>query len=240
VIHDADRSLAAWLASVVPRGTEISFEAPEPSWADRPLPRPLLSAFLYDIREDIRGLAADWSSVRDTDGRLTGRQLPIRRYRLSYLLTAWTAGAAAGHELLGSVMTGCAEADVIPAGCLHGTLLGAGFPVPLRCAPADRSTDPIQLWQSLRICARAGLDLAVTAAVVPALHTDLAPPARQLDLDMTPGPAAQARAAPAAGPTAPPLERPGNAPPGGSGGARSVVPPGKHWERGRISEPRVP
>jgi len=137
VIHDADRSLAAWLASMLPDSMTITFEPPGPSWPQQSPPRPFVDAFLYDIREAENGLTADLSPVRAPNGDLIGRRPSVRRYRLSFALTAWTAEATAGHELLGSIMAGCAASEVIPPGCLHGALAEAGLPVPARCAPAE-------------------------------------------------------------------------------------------------------
>jgi Pvc16 N-terminal domain len=145
VIHDADRSLAAWLRGVLPAGVTITAEPPAPEWAQRPPALPLVDAFLCDIREDGAGLSADTSPVRAPDGGLVGRQPPVRRYRLSFLLTAWAADVVAGYELLGAVMAACAADDVVSPDCLRGTLARAGLPVTLRCAPPDPAVTPQQL-----------------------------------------------------------------------------------------------
>lgn len=213
MIRDADRSFAAWLGTMLPPGTEVRFDAPEPAWLRRTQPRPFVDVFLFDIAEDTDGLAADTALVRDADGLAVARQSPARRYRLSYLLTAWSADVAADHELLGSVMAGCAAAAVIPVDCLHGTLREAGQPVGVQCAPPREATAAGQcqaLCQSLRIPPRAALTMVLVAPVLPAPRTDLAPLARGLHL----GTAAI---------TAPPAPQ---GPPS----------PRRRWERARITE----
>lgn len=251
MIHDADLSLGAWLGSMLPPGTGVRFDAPDPEWARRRPERPFVDVFLYDIAEDVDGLSADGALVRDPAGRGVAWQPPVRRYRLSYLLTAWSADVSADHELLGSVMAGCAAAAIIPADCLRGTLLEAGLPVQLRCAPprgepgsqgtaGAPAAGTAGLCQALGVPPRAALTLVVVAPVIPAPSTDVAPPARSLDLNV----AATARgtAVPPAGST--PGSAPGSAPGSGPGAAPGAQPPPsprgqrRRWERARITEPK--
>ncbi len=217
VLHDADASLACWLTSVLPEGTTISFDAPEPGWASGPPDPPLVDAFLYDIREDEEGRPAGWSAVRDKDGRTIGRQQAPRRYALRYLVTAWAAGpAVAEHELLGTLLPASAGLDVLPGECLRGSLAGAGGPVLLRCAPAGRDTDPGRCCAGFGLPPRAFLDLRLVVPVVPAQEQGLASPVREIALDVT---------------------KPGI---GGAEGLATARRPaggsGRRWERGRISE----
>jgi hypothetical protein len=239
VIHDADRCLEAWLGSMLPPGVGVRFDAPDPAWARRPPERPFVDVFLYDIAEDIDGLSADSALVRDPDGRGVAWQPPVRRYRLSYLLTAWSADVSADHELLGNVMAGCAAAAIIPADCLRGVLLEAGLPVQLRCAPpqgnsgtaSTAATGTAGLCLALGVPPRAALTLVVVAPVIPAASAEVAPPARSLDLNM----AATARRAGATG-----------QPAAATGQSAAVAPPGgqplssprgqRRWERARITE----
>jgi Pvc16 N-terminal domain len=217
VIHEADRSLAAWLASMLPDGITITFEPPGPSWPQQSPPRPFVDAFLYDISEVENGLTADLSPVRAPNGDLIGRRPSVRRYRLSFALTAWTTEATAGHELLGSIMAGCAASEIIPPECLHGALAEAGLPVPVRCAPAELASSSLQLWQSLGVPPQTTLALVMTVPVVPAPETGLETLVRRLDLDMAAEPGG------ASHPDKADAER---------AGTRS----GQHRERGRITE----
>ena len=188
MIHDADRSLAAWVGTMLPPGTAVRFDAPRPAWVRDPPEQAFVDVFLYDIAEDINGLSAEAALIRDPDGRPVAWQPQTRRYRLSYLLTAWSAEVSADHELLGSVMAGFAGVPVIPAEFLHGTLVDAGLPVEVQCAPSrDRgagTTPAAGLCQALGVPPRAALALVVVAPLVPAPRAELAPPVRSLDLDM--------------------------------------------------------
>jgi hypothetical protein len=251
MIHDADRSLEAWLSRTLPPGVGVRFDAPDPGWARRPPERPFVNVFLYDIAEDIDGLTGDSALMRDPGGRGVAWQPPVRRYRLCYLLTAWSADVTADHELLGSVMAGCAAAAIIPADCLRGSLLEAGLPVQLRCAPPRAETaahgpaapGTAGLCQALGVPPRAALTLVVVAPVVPVPTADVAPPARSLDLNA----AAMARgtAAAAAGTASgtPSGTAPGTAS-GTAPGNASATAPGaepergqrRRWERARITE----
>lgn len=236
VLHDADASLASWLASVLPSGTKISFDAPESGWADGPPDPPLVDAFLYDIREDEEGRPVGWAPIRDGDGRTIARQQAPRRYVLYYLVTAWTAGheapsaeagdlparggpAPAEHEMLGALLSACAGLDTLPAECLRGSLAEAGLPMLLRCAPAGRDTDPGRWWAGFGLPPRVFLDLRLVVPVVPVPDRDVASPTREIALDVSkPGVGGEEGLAPRRRPT---------------GG------PGRRWERSGISEHTV-
>jgi hypothetical protein len=245
VIQDADRCLARWLGAMLPAGTGIRFDPPDPAWARRPPELPFVDLFLYDITEDIDGLSTDAALVRDPDGHPVAWQPPIRRYRLSYLLTAWPAdqptygpadvsayGSAdvpGDHELLGSVLAGCAATAVIPAESLCGALLEAGLPVQVRCAPPDRtpgSAGTAGLCQALRVPPRAALTLILIAPLRPAARTDVAPAARSLDLNTT---ATAPTTGPATGPATGPDRR-------AIGGPSQAPRAQRRWERTRITE----
>ena len=190
MLADLDRSVAAFLAGLLPAGTVIRFGPPAQSWADGPPESPLLDAFPYDIRET-QPPAIDGTLTRDVGGRATGWQPPVRRYRVSYLLTAWTDAGPLGldeHELLGAVLTGCAAAGSIPDDCLHGTLAEAGEPLALACAGRERAFGSALIWPYLGVPARTFLDLVVVAPVVPPAATELAPAARSVSLGARPDP----------------------------------------------------
>jgi hypothetical protein len=191
MLRDLDLSVADFLSSLLPAGAAVRLGPPQQAAQAAARGAPVLGAFLYDVRE-AQAPAADGMLARDQDGRPAGWQRPVHRYQVSYLLMAWPgrpdgAGERADdggdeHELLGSVLTGCAVAVAIPPGCLHGVLAEAGEPVPLVCAGADRVADAAQLWPALGVPARAALDLRVVAPVVPPLLTDLAPAVRGMDV----------------------------------------------------------
>lgn len=227
MIRDADLSLEAWLGGMLPPGVGVRFDAPDPGWAKRPPERPFVDVFLYDIAEDTDGMSGDSALVRDSNGNAVAWQPPVRHYRLSYLLTSWSADVSADHELLGTVMAGCAAAAIIPADCLHGSLLEAGLPVHLRCAPPGGTSGAqgtASLCRAFGVPPRAALTLVMLAPLVPAASTELAPPARSLDLNV----AATARR----GVVAPPGS--GDTPTGQPSPPRDGQ--RRRWERARITE----
>jgi Pvc16 N-terminal domain len=199
MLRDLDLSVAAFLGRVLPAGTAVQFGPPAVSWVADPPGAPLLDAFLYDVREP-QPPVADAVLARDRDGHPAGWQRPVRRYLVSYLLTAWpgagnggpAADGASEHELLGSVLTGCAVTGAIPADCLHGVLAGSDEPLPLVCAGRDRVADATGLWAGLGVPARTALDLRVVAPVVPPLLTELPAAVRSLEAGVQRKPPGQA------------------------------------------------
>lgn len=201
---------------MLPAGTAISFDPPGTGSARQPL----VSLFLYDIAEDTGGLAGQERLLRDAAGHAVAWQQATRRYRLSYLLTAWSADAAAEHELLGAVLTGCVAAGpLLPADCLRGTLADAGLPAEVRCAPPAAAADggAATLCQALGVPPRAAFTLVLVAPVRPPAEAGLAPPARAIELG------------------AATLGRPGGQT---AAAASSRRPSARRWERAKITEGR--
>jgi hypothetical protein len=177
VIHDVDRSLTTWLGRFLPPDVTLRFASPRADWPDRPL----INGFLHDIREDTSMLVADNQPLRDADGRTTARRPPIRRYRLRYLLTAWTADDSE-HSLLAAVLSGAVSHLTIPADCLVGSLVEAGELIPVRCAPAGEKPVAPDFYTQFGLPPRTVLDLVVTAPLVPVVHGDLATIPSEVDL----------------------------------------------------------
>jgi uncharacterized protein DUF4255 len=217
VLHEADASLACWLADVMPGGTRVSFDAPRPGWASGPPGSPLLDVFLCQVGEDGEGRTAGWAAVRDAGGRTIARQQPPRRYLLCYLVSAWTTGPAeAGHELLGALLTAAAGLDALPPGCLRGSLAAAGLPVPLRCPPPSRDTGHARWWADSGLPPKTLLELHLAVPVVLPPDGELAPPARAVSLGTA--------------------ETGTGNPPRLPSGRRLAQGPGERRERARISE----
>ena len=185
MIADADRSLANFLASVLGAGAAVTFETPTDEWA-RTVKRPALSCFLHRVVEDIGRRAADWADERGPDGRVGGRQPPVRHYQLHYQVSAWAKAVDDEHRLLGQVMEACLAGEIVApehlAGVLDGELqpllVRLGVPVP------DPGPQPHDVWSSLGMPLRASLELILVAPLRPVLRTDIAPPAEELTMDM--------------------------------------------------------
>jgi hypothetical protein len=224
VLEDVDGSLAALLAQALPEGTTVTFAAPTRDWLDSPPGKQVVSAFLYDIREDAVGRGADWDEVRDERGRVVGRQPPPRRYELSYLVTAWAGDVDLEHRLLSDVLRLVFRGEIIPDDCRVGSLTQTGLPVMLRVVRSDPPHSPSQVWADLGLPPRLVVDLAVTAPLVPELVTELAPPAEDMRLGVGRGGPAAFRPATPPGP-----QRPAE-------GGMPVARPEQHWRRSMVDE----
>lgn len=195
VLADADRSLAEWLGTVLPRGTEVRFDAPGPRWADRPAGPLVVGVLLHAVRQDSAGRHSAWTDVRGADGLVVGRQPPVRHFRLSYLLTAWASAGAdvdglgrsaqtiAEHEALGQILSACAQTETLPAECMKGVLAESGLPTALLCAPAESAESAGDVRSGLGVGPRACLQLVLIAPYRPPVVTELAPPAREIVLN---------------------------------------------------------
>jgi hypothetical protein len=181
VIEDVDDALSAFLrAEVAGAKTTVSFDAPTPEW-QKSVKGATLALFLTDVRENLEARTGDWRDIRDDDGLLIGRQPPVRRFDLSYLVSAWGDSVAAEHKLLGAVLGALPAYDHIPSEHVAGKLGEQGISVGLRVGTTDALTD---LWGSIGQKVRACATLLVTMPVLPKMLTDLAPPADSIDLGL--------------------------------------------------------
>jgi hypothetical protein len=121
--------------------------------------------------------------MRDEQGRVTGSVAPARFYHLSYLVTAWAATTEKEYELLGAVLEGYTENDVLGAEHLSGVLthLTSGLTVRLGWAPAAGG---LEIWGALGIPMRSALDMTITAPALPSRLRRPAPPVETVQLDV--------------------------------------------------------
>src|SRR5205823_455041 len=82
-------------------GVDVSFDAPTKDWSAR-RNTPTVDLYLYDIREDLVRREVMWEPVRGKDGMVSGRKPPLRRFKFSYLVTAWTQRPEDEHRLFSS------------------------------------------------------------------------------------------------------------------------------------------
>jgi len=165
MIHDVDESLRALVKrdAVNGSGVEIAFDAPTKEWVAR-RNAPVVDLYLYDIREDTTRRQTSWEDVRDEAGRVTGRRLPPRRYRLSYLVTAWTARPEDEHRLLSSLLACFVQHEYMPAELLAGSLSGEATPVLITVAlPPAEDRSIADTWSAMGGELKPSLDLVVTA-----------------------------------------------------------------------------
>jgi hypothetical protein len=168
MIQDVDESLRALVKRDALNGSkaDVAFDAPTKDWSSR-RNTPTVDLYLYDIREDLEQREVMWEDIRGDarDPRLiTERRPPPRRFKLSYLVTAWTQRPEDEHRLL-SALLGCfLRHPTLPADALSGTLVEARQPITLNIAlppPQDRSLSDV--WSALGGELKPSLDLVVNA-----------------------------------------------------------------------------
>jgi len=177
MIHDVDETLRALIErDVVDRGVDLSFDAPTKDWASRQN-KPTVNSFLYDIREDTTRRDVAPQPVLDDDGRVVGRRPPPRRFRLSYLLTAWTQRPEDEHRLLSALLTGFLRFDQLPEELLAGYLAEAPVPTLITLAlPPTQDRSLSDVWTALGGELKPSLDLIVVAPIDPARGFETGPP----------------------------------------------------------------
>jgi hypothetical protein len=178
MIHDVDQALRNMIDAEVTNGggVEISFDAPTKDWSAR-RSAPTINVFLYDIREDLSRRDLGPQVVRDDRGIVIDRQPPPRRFKLSYLLTAWTQRAEDEHRLLSGLLSLFLQHDAVPQVHLAGSLADFGLPTlfSLALPPGpDRSLSDI--WSALGGELKPSLELQVIAPFDPRRHFETGPP----------------------------------------------------------------
>lgn len=163
MIEDVDESLRMLVRREALNGSDvdIAFDAPTRDWAAR-RNAPTLDLYLYDIREDLARRDVGWQELRDEAGRVTERRPPSRRYKLSYLVTAWTQRPEDEHRLLAAVLSCFVAHETLPEDVLTGGLAGGRQEVYATIAlppPPDRSLSDV--WSALGGELKPSLDLVV-------------------------------------------------------------------------------
>ncbi len=182
MIQDVDETLRALLRREALNGSpvEVAFDAPTKDWAAR-RNAPVVNLYLYDIREDMTRRDAAFAPLRAPEGYVTGHAPPPRRYRLSYLLTAWTQRPEDEHRLLAACLAALIRHDALGpaemAGALAEQTLPALVTVALPLGP-DRSIADI--WSALGGELKPSLDVVVTAPFVVGREVAAGAPVREL------------------------------------------------------------
>ena len=188
MIADVDASLRSLLRATALDGStvDVVFDSPTRAWADR-VAGDVVDAYLWEIREDVARGRGDWEDVRNEQGRVTGRRPPLHRYRLRYLLTAWSGSPAGEHRLLSRLLGALADSLAIPDEHLRGDLAEEGLPVFLSVAlPPDTGAPPTDLWSALGVAPRPALDLVVIAPLPGPAALSAGPPVRDRRITVAP------------------------------------------------------
>jgi hypothetical protein len=165
MIQDVDESLRALVKRDALNGSkaEVAFDAPTKEWSSR-RNTPTVDLYLYDIREDLEQRQVMWEDIRNDNGFVKERRPPPRRFKLSYLVTAWTQRPEDEHRLLSSLLSCFLRHPTMPDDALSGALVQARQPILLNIAlppPQDRSISDV--WSALGGELKPSLDLVVNA-----------------------------------------------------------------------------
>jgi hypothetical protein len=178
MIHDVDESLRALVKrdALEGSGVDVAFDAPTKDWVAR-RNAPVVNLYLYDIREDLNRRDTAWVDVHGEDGRIKERRLPPRRYRLSYLVTAWTQRPEDEHRLLSALLSGFVRHEYFPPELLKGALEGEETPVLVTVAlPPVDERKIADTWSALGGELKPSLDVVVTAPLSIARSIEAGPP----------------------------------------------------------------
>lgn len=178
MIHDVDETLRAVLRRDVVNGTgvDISFEVPTKEWSAR-RNTPTLDLYLYSISEDLTRRQVQFEDIRNADGIVVERRMPPRKFKLSYMATAWTQRPEDEHRLLSSMLACFIRWDALPRELYQGSL--AGLSDAIRCTvahplPPERSISDV--WSALGGEMKPSLDIVVTAPFDTARYMETGPP----------------------------------------------------------------
>ncbi len=166
MIAEVDAALEALVRRDAVNGgrVDVLFDAPNKDWVAR-RNAPTIDLYLYDIREDLPRRQLQMEPVRDAaSGFVTERRLPARRFRLSYLVTAWTQRPEDEHRLLSACLATLARNEFIPFDLVDGSLAISPYPVLLTvCLPPPQDRSIADVWSALGGELKPSLDLVATA-----------------------------------------------------------------------------
>jgi hypothetical protein len=178
MIHDVDQLLERIVRRDALNGSavELVFDAPTKDWVAR-RNAPAVDLYLYDIREDLIRRAPAWEDIRDESDHVSGRRQPPRRYRLAYLVTAWTQRTEDEHRLLASLLSCFIVNAMIQPSDLDGTLAKTDLPVYIDVAqPPTQERSIADVWSALGGELKPSLDVVVTAPLIVDRGATFGPP----------------------------------------------------------------
>ncbi len=168
MIHEVDELLEKLVRRDALNGSsvELVFDAPTKDWVAR-RNGPAVDLYLYDIREDIARRVPAWEDQRDANGKVNARQLPPRRFKLSYLVTAWTQRPEDEHRLLSALLSAFIRNPMIKPDQLEGTLAEPDLPVYIDVGqPPSQDRSLADVWSALGGELKPSLDVVITAPIM--------------------------------------------------------------------------
>lgn len=178
MIYEVDESLRKLVLrdALNGSGAELNFEAPTKDWAAR-RSVPTVNLYLYDVREDVERREVQPETIRDETGRVVGRRPPPPRYRLSYLVSAWTQRPEDEHRLLASLLACFVQNHVLDEEVLAPPLATQPYHVYLHVAhPPAKERALADVWTALGGELKAALDLVVDVPFDAQRVQDAGPP----------------------------------------------------------------
>jgi hypothetical protein len=194
MIQDVDDTLRALIKREALNGSqvEIAFDAPTKDWAAR-RNAPTINLFLYDIREDMSRRDAALAPIRASEGHVTGHAPPPRRYKLSYMLTAWTQRPEDEHRLLAGCLASLIRHDVLAPAEMEGALAEQTLPALVTVAlPLGPDRSIADIWSALGGEMKPSLDVVITAPFVVSREVAAGAPVRELPRISVGGPDGEA------------------------------------------------
>jgi hypothetical protein len=178
MIHEVDESLRNIIRREALNGAdvEVTFDAPTKDWSAR-RNSPAVNVYLYDIREDLNRREVEFEEIRDDTGRVVERRPPPRRFKLSYLVTAWTQRPEDEHRLLAAVLGCFLRRDALPRDMLVGALAEQPLAIISQVGlppPQDRNLSDV--WSALGGELKPSLDLLITVPFDPRRMAEAGPP----------------------------------------------------------------
>jgi hypothetical protein len=178
MIQDVDQLLEGIVRRDALNGSavELVFEAPTKDWVAR-RSGPAVDLYLYDIREDLERRVPAWEDFKDDSGKVKDRRLPPRRFRLAYLVTAWTQRPEDEHRLLSALLSCFIRNAMLKPDELDGALADADLPIYIDVAqPPSQDRSLADVWSALGGELKPSLDVVVTAPMVVSRTAPFGPP----------------------------------------------------------------
>jgi hypothetical protein len=192
MIDDLDRSLEVLLTHELPpalvQQVTITFLAPDSQFPPTSVPLPAIDLFLYDVRDNHELRSAEWTTIRQPDGRIL-KAPPSARVDCAYLITAWTSSSSTTpafdeHHVLGEVMQVLLRHRTLPTPVLQGVLADQEVPPPTTSLQPGSLRSLSEFWQLLGGKPKATLNFTVTISVPVGAPRPVGPPATDARLTL--------------------------------------------------------
>ncbi|MDA8025690.1 MAG: DUF4255 domain-containing protein [Actinomycetota bacterium] len=158
-------------------GAEVSFDPPSKDWSTR-RSVPTVNIYLYDIREETNRRVSGIVEDRNENGVVVRRRMPIRHFRLSYLITAWTNRPEDEHRLLSSILIRLLRREFFTPEEAGGPFAQMHLPIMIQVGkPHSDERQVPEIWNSLGRELKPSLDLRITVPIDPDIDMPFGPPA---------------------------------------------------------------